>query len=137
MEYAYPIIGFFGGMILIATSVFLAFIYTPTTSSILDTVITALTGMTLQIGDFLTVSAIVAIVFDLLSTQFGVQFALAVPFVVGYILTHVIIYYSSLRITDVQSEPMDPNFDIRKHPLQLITLSIPGALILLPANRSQ
>ncbi|WP_049985773.1 hypothetical protein [Halobellus rufus] len=135
MEYAYPIVGFFVGMGLIATSVFSAFIYTPTTTSIVDTVLTAFTGVTLQIGDFLAVSSVVAIVFDVLATQFGVRFALAVPFVIGYALTHVIVYYSSLRITDVQSQPMDPNFDIRENPLQLVTLAIPGALVLLPAGR--
>jgi hypothetical protein len=65
----------------------------------------------------------------------GIRFSLLVPFVVGYVLTHVIVYYSSLRITEVQSQPLDPEFDIRENPLQLATLSIPGALLLLPANR--
>lgn len=135
MEYVYPVVGFFSGMVLIATSVFSAFIYTPRGASIVDTALTAFTGVTLQIGDFLAVSSMVAIVFDLLATQFGIQFSLSVPFVIGYVLTHVIIYYSSLRITDVQGQPLDPDFDIRKNPLQLATLSIPGALILLPAAR--
>ncbi|WP_144903822.1 hypothetical protein [Halobellus captivus] len=135
MEYAYPIVGFIVGMTLIATSVFSAFVYTPRSASLVDTALTAFTGVTLQIGDFLAVSSIVAIVFNLLATQFGVQFSLIVPFATGYALTHVIIYYSSLRITDVQTQPLDPNFDIRKNPIQLITLSIPGALILLPAGR--
>jgi len=135
MEYAYPIVGFLVGMALVATSVFTAFIYTPTTTSLIDTVLTAFTGVTLQVGDFLAVASATAIVFDLLATQFGVRFSLVVPFGVGYLLTHVIIYYSSLRITDVQSQPLDPDFDIRENPLQLATLSIPGALILLPAAR--
>jgi hypothetical protein len=78
----------------------------------------------------------VAVVFDLL-TNVGVSYPLEVPFIIGYVLTHVIVYYSSLHITDVQTQPMDPEFDIRDNPLQLLTLSIPGALILLPANRSQ
>jgi hypothetical protein len=135
MEYAYPIVGFFAGMALVATSVFTAFVYTPTTTSTVDTVITAFTGVTLQIGDFLAVASTTAIVFDLLATQFGVRFSLVVPFGIGYLLTHVIIYYSSLRITDVQGQPLDPDFDIRENPLRLATLSIPGALILLPAAR--
>ncbi|RLM89858.1 hypothetical protein D3D02_08375 [Halobellus sp. Atlit-38R] len=138
MEYVYPIVGLVAGMALVATSVFTAFIYTPTTASTVDTTITAFTGVTLQIGDFLAVSSATAIVFDLLATQLGVQYPLLVPFALGYILTHVIIYYSSLHITDVQSQPLDPDFNIRENPLQLITLSIPGALILLPAgNRRQ
>ena len=135
MEYAYPIVGFFAGMALVATSVFTAFVYTPTTTSTVDTVITAFTGVTLQVGDFLAVASVTALVFDLLATQFGVQFSLLIPFGVGYLFTHVIIYYSSLRITDVQGQPLDPNFDIRENPLRLATLSIPGALILLPASR--
>jgi len=49
----------------------------------------------------------------------------------------VIVYYSSLHITDVQSQPLDPEFNIRENPLQLITLSIPGALILLPAGNQR
>ena len=134
MEYVYPIAGFVVGMALVATSVFSAFIYTPTTSSAIDSTITAFTGITLQLGDFLAVSSVTAIVFDALSV-FGVRFSLLVPFSVGYLLTHVIVYYSSLRITDVQSQPLDPEFDIRENPLQLATLSIPGALLLLPAGR--
>ena len=135
MEYAYPIAGLLTGMALLATSVFSAFIYTPTTASTLDTVITAFTGVTLQIGDFLAVSSATAIVFNLLATQFGIRYSILVPTVIAYSLTHVIVYYSSLRITDVQGEPLDPDFDIREHPLRLATLSIPGALILLPTGR--
>ena len=137
MEYVYPIVGLVAGMALVATSVFTAFIYTPTTASPVDTTITAFTGVTLQIGDFLAVSSATAIVFDLLATQLGVQYSLLVPCALGYILTHVIIYYSSLHITDVQSQPLDPDFNIRENPLQLITLSIPGALILLPAGNQR
>ncbi|SDY01265.1 hypothetical protein [Halobellus clavatus] len=136
MEYAYPIVGFFVGMGLIATSVLTAFLYTPTTSSRIDTAVTAFTGITLHLGDLLAVTSAVAVVFDLL-TNVGVSYPLEVPFIIGYVLTHVIVYYSSLHITDVQTQPMDPEFDIRDNPLQLLTLSIPGALILLPANRSQ
>lgn len=134
MEYVYPIAGFLAGMALIATSVFAAFVYTPTTSSAVDSTITAFTGITLQLGDFLAVSSVTAVVFDLLAAV-GVRFSLLVAVVVGYALTHVIAYYSSLRITDVQSQPLDPEFDIRENPLQLATLSIPGALLLLPAGR--
>ena len=134
MEYVYPVAGFVGGMALLATSVFSAFVYTPTTSSTVDSAVTAFTGITLQLGDFLAVSSVTAVSFDLLA-RFGVRFSLLVPFAVGYFLTHVIVYYSSLRITDVQSQPLDPEFDIRENPLRLATLSIPGALLLLPASR--
>ena len=134
MEYVYPIAGFVVGMALIATSVFAAFVYTPTTSSAIDSTVTAFTGITLQLGDFLAVSSVTAVSFDIL-TAFGIRFSLLVPFAVGYLLTHVIVYYSSLRITGVQSQPLDPEFDIRENPLQLATLSIPGALVLLPAGR--
>jgi len=134
MEYVYPVAGFVGGMALLATSVFSAFVYTPTTSSTVDSAVTALTGITLQLGDFLAVSSVTAVSFDVLAA-FGVRFSLLVPFAVGYLLTHVIVYYSSLRITDVQSQPLDPEFDIRENPLRLATLSIPGALLLLPAGR--
>jgi len=135
MEYVYPIVGAIVGMALIGTSVTTAFVYTPATPSTVDSAITAFTGVTLQIGDLLAVSSATAIVFDVLATYLGVRFSLLVPFATGYVFTHVIVYYSSLHITDVQSQPMDPDFDIRETPLQLATLSIPGALLLLPATR--
>jgi hypothetical protein len=135
MEYVYPIVGVIVGMGLVGTSVTTAFVYTPSTSSMIDTTITAFTGITLQLGDLLAVSSVTAIVFDVLATYLGVQFSLLIPFATGYSLTHVIVYYSSLRITDVQNEPMDPDFDIRETPLRVATLSIPGALLLLPASR--
>ncbi|MFB6250868.1 MAG: hypothetical protein ABEI27_04130 [Halobellus sp.] len=136
MEYAYPIVGFFIGMGLIATSVLTAFLYAPTTSSTIDTAVTAFTGVTLHLGDLFAVTSAVAVIFDLLANV-GVTYPLEVPFIIGYALTHVIVYYSSLHITDVQTQPMDPEFDIRDNPLQLLTLSIPGALILLPSNRGR
>ena len=135
MEYVYPVFGVIAGMVLIGTSVTAAFVYTPATSSMVDSAITAFTGATLQLGDLLAVSSVTAIVFDVLATYLGVRFSLLIPFATGYLLTHVIVYYSSLRITDVQSEPMDPEFDIRETPLRVVTLSIPGALLLLPATR--
>ena len=134
MEYIYPVAGFIVGMALVATSVFTAFVYTPTTASAVDSTITAFTGVSLQLGDFLAVSSVTAVVFDVLAIL-GLRFSLLIPFTVGYVLTHVIVYYSSLRITTVQSQPLDPEFDIRENPLQLATLSIPGALLLLPATR--
>jgi hypothetical protein len=134
MEYVYPIAGFVVGMALVASSVLAAIVYTPTTSSAVDSAITAFTGVSLQLGDFLAVASATAIGFDVLA-GLGIRFSLLVPFVVGYVLTHVIVYYSSLRITEVQSQPLDPEFDIRENPLQIATLSIPGALLLLPANR--
>jgi hypothetical protein len=135
MEYVYPLAGVLVGMALVATSVTMAFLYTPSAPSPADTVITAFTGITLQIGDLLAVSSITAIVFDVLATYLGISFSLLAPLAVGYLCTHVIVYYSSLRLTDVQSEPLDPEFDIRETPLQLVTMSIPGALLLLPATR--
>jgi uncharacterized membrane protein len=132
MEYIYPIVGLIAGMALVAVSVFAAFVYTPMTSSSVDSAVTAFTGVSLQLGDFLAVSSVTAIVFDLLA-GFGVQFSLLVPFATGYLLTHVITYYSSLQITEVQGQPLDPEFDVRTNPLRLATLSIPGALVLMPA----
>lgn len=134
MEYVYPIVGVIVGMALVATSVTTAFVYTPATSSTVDTTVTAFTGVTLQLGDLLAVASVTAIVFDVLAAV-GVRFSLLVPCATGYALTHVIVYYSSLRITDVQTEPLDPEFDVRDVPLRVATLSIPGALLLLPARR--
>jgi hypothetical protein len=73
-----------------------------------------------------------AVGFDLLAVA-GVRVSLLVPSATGYLLTHVIAYYSSLQITEVQAQPLDPEFDVRANPLRLATLSIPGALVLLPA----
>ena len=132
MEYIYPIVGLIAGMALVAVSVFAAFVYTPMTSSSVDSAVTAFTGVSLQLGDLLAVSSVTAVGFDLLA-GIGVQFSLLVPFATGYLLTHVIAYYSSLQITEVQAQPLDPEFDVRANPLRLATLSIPGALVLLPA----
>jgi hypothetical protein len=131
MEYAYPVVGLVVGVGLVGVSVLTAFVYTPYSSSTVDTVVTAFTGVTLQVGDFVAVASVTAVVFDVLATQFGVRYSLLVPFVFGYVITHVTVYYSCLRITDVQSEPLDPEFDIRENPLRFVALSIPGALILL------
>lgn len=131
MEYVYPVGGLFLGASLVAVSVFTAFVYTPYTSSTVDSIVTAFTGVTLQIGDFVAVSSATAIVFDVLATYLGLRYPLVVPFLFGYVVTHITVYYSCLRITDVQSEPLDPSVDLRKNPLKLVALSIPGALILL------
>ena len=132
MEYVYPVVGLVAGMTLVAASVVVAFAYTPTTTSSVDSAVTAFTGVSLQLGDLLAVSSVTAVGFDLLA-GIGVQFSLLVPFATGYLLTHVIAYYSSLQITEVQAQPLDPEFDVRANPLRLATLSIPGALVLLPA----
>lgn len=131
MEYVYPMGGLFLGAGLVAVSVFTAFVYTPYTSSRVDSLVTAFTGVTLQVGDFVAVASATAILFDVLARQLGLTYPLAVPFLFGYVVTHVTVYYSCLRITDVQSEPLDPDVDIRQNPLKLAALSIPGALILL------
>lgn len=131
MEYVYPVGGLFLGVGLVAVSVFTAFVYTPYTSSRIDSLVTAFTGVTLQVGDFVAVASATAILFDLLATQVGLTYPLVVPFLFGYVVTHVTVYYSCLRITDVQSEPLDPDVNIRQNPLKLVALSIPGALILL------
>ncbi|SFR59299.1 hypothetical protein [Halogeometricum limi] len=136
MEYVYPVSGLFLGAFLVAVSVFTAFVYTPYTSSTVDSLVTAFTGVTLQLGDFVAVSSATAILFDVLATHLGLTYPLIVPFLFGYVVTHVTVYYSCLRITDVQSEPLDPDVDIRQNPLKLVALSIPGALILLaPRDR--
>ncbi|ELZ34939.1 hypothetical protein C474_01222 [Halogeometricum pallidum JCM 14848] len=131
MEYVYPVGGLFLGVGLVAASVFTAFVYTPYTSSRIDSLVTAFTGVTLQVGDFVAVASATAILFDLLATQVGLTYPLVVPFLFGYVVTHITVYYSCLRITDVQSEPLDPDVNIRQNPLKLVALSIPGALILL------
>lgn len=131
MEYVYPIVGLVAGACLVGVSVLTAFVYTPYTTSLLDTSVTAFTGVTLQIGDFVAVSSVTAILFDVLAGQFGVTYPTIVPCAVAYVITHVVVYYSCLRITDLQGEPLDPEFDIRQNPMKLIALSIPGALILL------
>jgi len=133
MEYVYPIAGVIAGMTLVTTSVLAAVVYTPMTSSTVDSAITAFTGVTLQLGDFLVVSSVTAVGFDALAA-FGTQFSLLVPIAVGFLLTHVVVYYSSLRITDVQSQPLDPEFDLRQNPLRLATLSLPG-VSLPPTSR--
>lgn len=136
MEYAYPVAGLVVGALLVGVSVATAFVYTPYTTSLLDTAVTALTGVTLQIGDFVAVSSATAVLFDVFATQFGVRYPIVVPCAFAYVLTHLVVYYSSLRITDLQSRPVDPDLDVRKNPMKLLALSIPGALVLLaPRDR--
>lgn len=136
MEYVYPIVGLVAGACLVGLSVATAFVYTPYTTSLIDSAVTAFTGVSLQIGDFVAVSSVTAILFDVLASQFGVRYPIIVPCVFAYVITHVVVYYSCLRITDLQSQPLDPDFDIRQNPMKLMALSIPGALILLaPRDR--
>ncbi|RDI72868.1 hypothetical protein [Halopelagius longus] len=136
MEYVYPIVGLVAGACLVGLSVATAFVYTPYTTSLVDSTVTAFTGVSLQIGDFIAVSSVTAILFDVLAIHLGVRYPIIVPCVFAYVITHVVVYYSCLRITDLQSEPLDPDFDIRQNPMKLMALSIPGALILLaPRDR--
>lgn len=108
------------GLSLLSVSVASAALYTPFTGSLVDTLMTAFTGVTLQLGIAVAVSASTALVFELLALG-NVTAPVVVPVVVAYAATHGAIYVASVRITDVQETPFDPDAVRRFGPLRFLT----------------
>ncbi|ELZ94233.1 hypothetical protein C440_11448 [Haloferax mucosum ATCC BAA-1512] len=135
MEYVYAMSGLLAGLLLGAIAVVTALTYTPYGASLFDTAITALTGITLQLGNLLSISALTAFAFEGLAMS-GIQYPIVVPASFAYVLTHVTVYYSCLRITDLQSEPLDPDIIIKHNPFRALILGVPGSLLLIRVRSS-
>lgn len=130
MEFVYALSGLFAGLFLGAVAVVTALTYTPYGASLFDTAITALTGVTLQLGNLLFISALTALAFEGLAMG-GIRYPAVVPAAFAYVLTHVTVYYSCIRITDLQSEPLDPDVIIKHNPFRALVLGVPGSLLLI------
>ncbi|WP_410767135.1 hypothetical protein [Haloferax sp. DFSO60] len=130
MEYVYAVSVLIAGLLLGAVAVVTALTYTPYGASLFDTAITAVTGITLQLGNLLSISALCAFLFEGLAAT-GVHYPIIVPATFAYVLTHITVYYSCLRITDLQSEPLDPDIIIKHNPFRALVLGVPGSLLLI------
>ena len=109
MEYLYAFGGLSAGLVLVSVSVACASLYTPHTKSAFDTLFTAFTGSSLQMGNLLVVSALTALTFDLLASVAGVRFSLLVPVVLAYVVVHVAAHRASVRVSDLMKRPLDPD----------------------------
>lgn len=107
MELVYATVALAVGVGLVCVSAVSAYVYTPLSGSLVDTLMTAFTGTTLQLGNLIAVSGVVAIAFQLLATG-GVVVPLPVPVVLAYASSHLTIYVSCLKITTLQERPLDP-----------------------------
>ena len=109
MEYLYVFGGLSAGLVLVSVSVACASLYTPYTKSTFDTLFTAFTGSSLQVGNLLTVSALTALVFDLLASVAGVQVSILVPVLLAYGVIHVLAHRISVRVSDRMKRPLNPD----------------------------
>lgn len=125
MEYLYVYLALGVGVALTAVGVFTAVVYTPYGYSTLDTVITAFTGATLQVGNLLIVSALTAIAFDVLAAQAGVDLPFFVPTVIGYVVFHLALYRSSTAVTALQGTPYDPDRALSAPHVRLLASALP------------
>ena len=112
MEYLYVFGGLSAGLFLVSVSVACASLYTPYTKSGFDTLFTAFTGSSLQVGNLLTVSALTALLFDLLASVAGFTVPLLVPVLFAYAVVHVASHRASLEISDRMKRPLNPNISL-------------------------
>ena len=112
MEYLYVFGGLSTGLLLVSVSVACASLYTPYTKSGFDILFTAFTGSSLQVGNLLIVSALTAVVFDLLASVAGFRVDLVVPMLFAYAVVHVAAHRASLKISDLMKRPLNPEFSL-------------------------
>lgn len=112
MEYLYVFGGLSAGLVLVSVSVACASLYTPYTTSTFDTLFTAFTGSSLQVGNLLVVSALTALSFDLLASVAGVRVSVLVPVVLAYAVVHVAAHRASVRVSDRMKRPLSPDFSL-------------------------
>ena len=112
MEYLYVFAGLSAGLVLVSVSVACASLYTPYTKSTFDTLFTAFTGSSLQVGNLLVVSALTALMFDLLASVAGFRVDIFVPVLFAYGVIHVAAHRVSLKLCDLMTRPLDPDFSL-------------------------
>ena len=124
MQSAFAVIALPIGLVLVAVSVVTAGLYTPYTTSRIDTAITAFIGVTLQLGSLVATSSAVLFVFGSLGFV-GLDVPLLVQVVLAYAASHLTIYVACLKVTSLQERPMDPGVVLASGPLRFLR-SDPG-----------
>jgi hypothetical protein len=120
MESAFAVVALPVGLVLVAVSVITAALYTPYTTSRVDTAITAFIGVTLQLGSLIATSSAVLFVFGSLGFA-GLEVPLLVQVVLAYAASHVTIYVACLKVTSLQERPLDPGVVLQSGPLRLFS----------------
>ena len=120
MQTAFAVVALPIGLFLVAMSVVTAALYTPYTTSRLDTAITAFIGITLQLGSLVATSSAVLFVFGTFGFA-GFEVPLLVQIVLAYAASHLTIYVACLKVTDLQERPLDPSVVIQSGPLRLFS----------------
>jgi hypothetical protein len=125
MQSAFALVALLVGLVLVTVSVATAALYTPYTTSRVDTTITAFIGVTLQLGCLVATSSAVLFVFGTLGLA-GVDVPLLVQVVLAYVASHLTIYIACLKVTDLQERPIDPGVILESGPLQFLARRSPG-----------
>lgn len=120
MQTAFAVVALPIGLLLVAMSVVTAALYTPYTTSRVDTAITAFIGVTLQLGSLVATSSAVLFVFGTFGFA-GLEVPLLVQIVLAYAASHLTIYVACLKVTDLQERPLDPSVVIQSGPFRLFT----------------
>jgi hypothetical protein len=120
MESAFAVVALPVGLVLVAVSVVTAALYTPYTTSRVDTAITAFIGVTLQLGSLIATSSAVLFVFGSLGFA-GFEVPLLVQVVLAYAASHLTIYVACLKVTSLQERPLDPGVVLQSGPLRLFS----------------
>ena len=120
MQSALAIVALPVGLLLIAVSVVTAGLYTPYTTSRIDTTITAFIGVTLQLGSLVATSSAVLFMFGSLGIA-GFKVPVLVQVVLAYAASHLTIYVACLKITDLQERPLDPSVVLSSGPFRFLS----------------
>lgn len=120
MQSAFAVVALPVGLVLVTVSVVTAALYTPYTTSRIDTTITAFIGVTLQLGSLVATSSAVLFVFGLLEFA-GLAVPLLVQVVLAYAASHLTIYVACLKVTTLQERPLDPDVVLQSGPLQFLS----------------
>lgn len=120
MQSAFAVIALPVGLVLVTVSVVTAALYTPYTTSRIDTTITAFIGVTLQLGSLVATSSAVLFVFGLVELA-GLDVPLLVQVVLAYAASHLTIYVACLKVTTLQERPMDPGVVLQSGPLKFLS----------------
>jgi drug/metabolite transporter (DMT)-like permease len=119
MESAFAVVALPVGLVLVAVSAVTAALYTPYTTSRVDTAITAFIGVSLQLGSLVATSSAVLFVFGSLGFA-GFEVPLLVQVVLAYAASHLTIYVACLKVTSLQEQPIDPGVVLQSGPLRLL-----------------
>lgn len=120
MQSAFAVIALSVGLVLVTVSVVTAALYTPYTTSRVDTTITAFIGVTLQLGGLVATSSAVLFVFGMLEVA-GLTVPLLAQVVLAYAASHLTIYVACLKVTALQERPLDPDVVLQSGPLQFLS----------------